>query len=157
MFKVILMMLIGGMLTAFTVNNHTSTDPGTFREVPGYKFVGNDLTQTDFNLWIITNEDAFYKTFKPETDEVPRPQFDKEMVLAAKVQTYSSNYDVRFTKTVIRKNELNVYFNVKKIKDSAVDDSSVSIALFAKNKQVKKVNFFHDNVFVRSVPIVTVY
>lgn len=156
MFKVLFIMLIGGMLTAFTVNNHP-TDPGTLKELPGYKFVGKDLTQTDFNLWIITNEDAFYQAFMPESDEVPRPQFDKEMVLAAKVQTYANNYDVRFTKTTIRKNELNVYLNVKKKKDAPVDDSSVAIAIFPKIKEVKKVNFFHDDVFVRSVPIVTVY
>jgi hypothetical protein len=157
MFKVLFIMLFSGMLTAFTVNNHSSTDPGTLKELPGYKFVGKDLVQTDFNLWIITNEDAFYDAFMPETDEVPRPQFGKEMVLAAKVQTYANSYDVRFTKTVVRQNELNVYFNVKRKNDVSVDDSSVTLAIFPKNKEVRKVNFYHDDVFVRSVPIVTVY
>ncbi len=127
------------------------------KELTGYRLRDTAINYHDFNLWVITSEDAFSETFVPEHEAVTRPQFDTEMVLAAKVKTFSWSYKPRFKRVVPGKNELNVYFTVQKADSVKDGNDPLSLAVFPKSKAFRKVNFYHDHVLVKSVPIVSVY
>lgn len=127
-------------------------------ELTGYKLRHADLDYRDFNLWVVTSEDVFEQDFEPEHDSVVRPQFENQMVLAAKVETRQNLYSLRFRRTQVRDGALNVYFSVKR-EGSREENIQVPVSMIVvpKDKAVKKVNFFHDHILVKTVPIVTVY
>lgn len=139
------------MLSAFT------GDYEAVKVLSGYKLIDKEITLNDFNLWVITNENSFNEAFLAESEDAIRPRFEEEMVLAVKVQTHSNSYTARFLKAETPKNELNLYFSLKRDKHFQAEGSPASLAIFPKNKAVRKVNFYHDNVLVKSVPIVAVY
>ena len=155
--KTFLTALSIGVLTAFTNFTELPTAPDGVKELSGYKVRENLITLSDYNLWAITNDASFDKAFIAETDDVTRPKFEEDLVLAAKVQTKTSSYKVRFIRVVIKNNNLNVYFRVQKNGAAADTASPVAMVAFPKNQHVKNVNFYHDDFLVKSVPIVTVY
>jgi hypothetical protein len=55
------------------------------------------------------------------------------------------------------KSELNVYFTVQKEGPARDGAGPVTLVAYPKHPQVKKVNFYHGNMLVRTIPIVTVY
>ncbi|MDZ4796343.1 MAG: hypothetical protein SGI83_18890 [Bacteroidota bacterium] len=150
------MWVIGGMLMAFTTITDSVENPENVKELSGYQLREKEFLVSDYNLWVNTNEDAFNKTFIADSDGVARPRFDEDWVLAAKVETQSHFYSVKFKKVVGEGNALHVYFGVQKPgKGYAV--KPVSIVMAPKNREIRKVNFYHDNMLVRSVPIGLVY
>jgi hypothetical protein len=155
--KTLLTALSIGVLTAFTNFTELPTGPEGVKELPGYKVRENLITLSDYNLWAITNDASFDKTFIPETDGVTRPKFEEELVLAAKVQTKTTSYKVRFIRAAIKNNNLNVYFTVQKNGVASDTGSPVAMVAFPKNQHVRNVNFYHDDFLVKSVPIVNVY
>lgn len=156
MFKLFLVGVIGSMLMAFTTVKDSVEHPESVKELAGYQLREKEFSMNDYNLWVITNEDAFNKTFIADSDGVIRPRFDEEWVLAAKVETQAHFYSVKFKKVVVEGNTLNVYFGVQKPRRGYVLQP-VSIITAPKNREIRKVNFYHDNILVRSVPIGLVY
>lgn len=155
--KIIVMILAGIGLTAFSIPENKTPLVGEVIELTGYKLKHNNIDYTDFNLWVVTSEDVFERDFEPEHDSVLRPRFDEQLVLGAKVETIHNSYRVKFKKTELVNGTLNVYMSVKR--EGAVEEVKlpVSMAVALKDRSMKKVNFYHDNVLVKSVPIVTVY
>ena len=151
------MLLAGVLLTGFSVRVEDHPVTGEMKELTGYRLRDKAINYYDFNLWVVTNEDVFIRDFEPLHDSVLRPQFEEQMVLAAKVQTINYAYEVRFKKTVVDNGTLNVYFTVRKQGDTELNEKPVSMAIVPKDRAIKKVNFFHDKVLVKTVPIVTVY
>jgi len=149
------MMLMLGTLGSFTPKEpDTSTN---VKELTGYRLKNKVTVLNDFNLWVITNDITFDKVFVAETETVARPTFDNEIVLAAKAETLANSYQIRFKRTEIRKSDLNVYFGVQKSGPAQDGAGPVSLMAVQRNSKIKRVNFYHDNILVRSIPIVTVY
>lgn len=155
--KTILMLMTGFMLTAFSIPEHETPVTGELTELRGYKLRSNDIDKSDFNLWVVTNEDAFNKDFVPENDSVLKPNFDEQLVLAAKVETYNYSYQVKYRKLEVVNGSVNVYFTVRKVRSGHEAGGPVSMLVLPKDRSYKKVNFYHDNMLVKAVPIVTVY
>lgn len=155
--KIIVILLAGVMLTGFSLPLNNSPVAGEVTELTGYRLKHNHIDVTDFNLWVVTSEDVFARDFEPMYDSVVKPEFDRQMVLAAKVQTANYAYRAKFKKTVLQNGILHVYFNVKK--EGPVEDfeAPVSIIAVPKDKAIKKVHFYHDNMMVKAVPVVAVY
>lgn len=155
--KTVFVVLISSLLTAFTPIGIVPVIDENVKELSGYRLRDTAISLNDFNLWVITQEVAFDDAFIADSHAAPKPKFDVEMVLAAKVVTQANTYNVRFRSFEIRKDELNVYFSVQRDRGGIKDNNNVTLASVPKNRKVKKVNFFHDNVRVRTVPIVSVY
>ncbi len=155
--KIIVIVLAGIMLTAFSIPKNELPVTTDVVELTGYKLRSNIIDRSDFNLWVVTSEDVFETDFEPEHDSVLRPRFEVQMVLAAKVETVHNSYRVKFKKTELVNGTLNVYFNVKREGPAAEVTMPVSMIAVPKDRSMKKVNFYHDNVLVKTVPIVTVY
>jgi len=155
--KIIVILLAGFMLTGFSVPVKENPVVGEVMELTGYKLRSNIIDLTDFNLWVVTNEDVFIRDFEPLNDSVLRPRFDEQMVLAAKVQTINYNYRLKFRKTVVSNGILHVYFNVKKEGPVEETEAPVSMIAVSRDNAIKKVQFYHDNILVKTVPVVAVY
>ncbi len=155
--KIILMVLAGIILTAFSIPKNELPGATDVVELTGYKLRSNSFDRSDFNLWVVTSEDVFERDFEPEHDSVLRPRFEEQLVLAAKVETIHNSYRVKFKKTELVNGSLNVYFNVKREGPAEAISIPVSMVAVPKDRSMKKVNFYHDNVLVKTVPIVTVY
>lgn len=155
--KIIVILIASVMLTGFSTPANEKYLSGELTELTGYKLRDNKINHHDFNLWVVTNEDVFSRDFEPLHDSVLHPRFDEQMVLAAKVETVSNTYRVKFKKTIMGNGTLNVYLNVKREAVSDDTEKPVSMIVVPKDRTIRKVNFFHDNVLVKSVSIVAVY
>lgn len=155
--KIIIVLLAGLMLSAFSSPVKEAPVAFTVNELTGYKLRNNNIDTHDFNLWVVTNEEVFNRDFVPLHDSVLRPSFESQMVLAAKVETVSYAYRVKFRTVVEDNSSLNVYFTVKKEGPLEEKESPLSMITFPKGRGIKKVNFYHDNVLVKTIPVVTVY
>jgi hypothetical protein len=153
MSKWIPILLLSVILSAFT--NVPSADE--VKEMKGYKLAANNFSLTDYNLWVVTNKEVFCEIFSPEGSNSTSPDFDTEWVVAGKVKTVHNAYNVIFKKSAAGKDELNVFFKLKKDKSAQETDETVAMIAVPKNSHIKRVNFYHDDVLVRTVPIVTVY
>lgn len=149
--------MAGFMLTGFSFPVNNNPTVGEMTELTGYKLRDIRINYHDFNLWVVTNEDVFVRDFEPLHDSVLRPRFDEQMVLAAKVKTINYDYQVKFKRTLVNNGTLNVYFAVRKQGFDELTEKPVTMAVVPKDRSIRKVNFFHDNVLVKTVPIVTVY
>ncbi|MCX6316272.1 MAG: hypothetical protein NTW29_03220 [Bacteroidetes bacterium] len=127
------------------------------KEIRGYKLANHNFSLTDYNLWVVTNKEVFCDIFLPAGNSPMYPDFDAEWVVAGKVKTVHHAYTLVFKRSVAGKEELNVYFKLKKDKYAQETDDSVSMIAVPRNSQVKRVNFYHDEVLVKSIPIVTVF
>lgn len=155
--KIIIIVLLAGFVSAFT---NRKTDDGILenvKELYGYQLKEKDIDLSDFNLWVLTNGEAFDKTFIAETERAARPDFNEELVIAAKVETLNYAYRVKFKTILTKKDEMNVYFSVRKAGPPKQGNGPLSLATVRKDQGIKKINFYHDNVLVRTVPIVWVY
>jgi hypothetical protein len=155
--KIIVILLAGFMLTGFRFPVKNNPVVLEVTELTGYKLRSRIIDYHDFNLWVVTNEDVFTRDFEPIHDSVLKPRFDEQMVLAAKVETVHYSYRVKFRKTMALKGVLNVYFSVSK--EGPVQETELPVSMIAipKDKAIKKVQFYHDNMLVKTVPIVAVY
>ncbi len=141
--KIIVILLAGVMLTGFSLPLNNSPVAGEVTELTGYRLKHNQIDVTDFNLWVVTSEDVFARDFEPMYDSVVKPEFDRQMVLAAKVQTANYAYRAKFKRTVIQNGILHLYFNV--IKEGPVENIEAPVSMIAvpKDKAIKKVHFYH--------------
>jgi hypothetical protein len=157
MYKLLSMSLMS-VLIAFAPATEPVTTIGNVKELSGYQLRDKVISIHDYNLWVIANEETFDNVFVAQYDSVARPNFEKELVLAAKVETWNNVYKVKFKTILVKDESLNVYFSIQRDKNAMLGiGAPVYISVFPKSSTVKKVNFYHDNVLVRTVPIVSVY
>ena len=155
--KMMVVLLAGFMLTAFSTKKDTAVSFERVTELQGYKLKSTEIDLTDFNIWVVTTEDVFDRVFVADNAAAARPSFESQMVLAVKVETYSYSYAVKFRSMTLKDANLNVYFGVRKKGPANNGEGPVSLAVVPKDGSVKKINFYHDNILVKTVPIVTVY
>ncbi len=156
--KIMAMLLSGFMLSSFTNSYEHSLIDDSAKLLSGYKVRDEKLISFhDYNLWAITNEEAFDKTFIADSEAVTRPRFDTEMVLAAKVESLANSYKVTFKKVVLVNDHLDVYFSIDREGPSLQGAGPLTLVTWPKNQHVKKVNFYHGSMVVKTVHIVNVY
>lgn len=148
----ILFLLVAAVLSAFS----TATT-GDVKELTGYKLATPHISYTDYNLWVVTTRGTFCENFSPMNNTVPYPDFDNEWILAGKVKTLQHAYYLEFKKTSAEEDHLDVYFKIKKDRAAQETDESVSMIAFPRDAMIKRVNFYHDKVLVKTIPIVTVF
>lgn len=155
--KTVLVVLISSMIAAFTPVGTGPAAPSNVRELSGYKLRTSDFSLRDFNLWFVTNQGTFDETFVAENDNVIKPSFDNEWVVAGKVETMANSYLVTFRKAVLHKEVLNVYFSVEREGPAKLGEGNVTLATVTRNPKVRVVNYYHGNQLIKSIPVVNVY
>jgi hypothetical protein len=148
-----ILLVLGAMLSAFT-NTRVADE---VKEMTGYKLAAKNFSLNDYNLWVVTNKEVFCEIFLPAYTNTKAPDFDTEWVLAGKVKTVHNAYTLEFKRASAGTDYLNVYFRLRKDKNARETDETVSMISMPKNSSIKRVNFYHDEVLVRTIPIVTVY
>jgi hypothetical protein len=106
---------------------------------------------------VITTALSFDSLFSSSTTTDARPNFDDHIVVAIKAQTTTNSYKVSFKEMMIQGRVFQVYFTVAKEKPDDENAGWVSISTIPRNRQIRRVNFFHDQILVRSIPVVEVY
>lgn len=144
---------------AFLLGAYPAETPGkgeNVNELSCYRIKNKVVSHNDFNIWVITNEATLNDLFTAD-DCAEKPNFDEKLVVAMKVETLNYAYRVEYKKIESRQNAINVYFHVVKEGERKEDGSPVAMTEIPRDKSVKRINFYHDNMLVKSVPIVTVY
>lgn len=131
--------------------------PAQVSSLPGYEIRDSNFSRKDFNVWVVTTPLSFDSLFITTIAADTKPNFDNQLVVAIKAQTVTSNYQVTFKNMVVEGRELNVYFTVAKDKPEREGSSWVTVAAIPRSKTIRRVNFFHDNVLTRTIPVVSVY
>ncbi len=155
--KITTVVLFAAIVSAFTTIKEYNEVAENVKELYGYTLKNKDFDPSDFNLWVITTTQGFDKTFIAETERAIRPDLNEDLVLAAKVETLNYAYRVKFKTILTKDEEMNVYFTVRKAGPAKQGNGPLSLATVKKNQEIKKINFYHDNILVRTVPIVWVY
>lgn len=148
--------LLGFALTAFSFTHEPVLLKTTITELTGYRLRNSEISLDNFNLWVVTTETVFDEKFVAEHDHVTRPDFACELVVAGKVQTFANAYTMSFKRMELKSGVLHVYFTVRKTRRGH-STTPVAMSVFPKDGTVKKVNFYHDNVLVSSIPVNNVY
>ncbi len=125
--------------------------------LPGYALKDTNISKKDFNIWVVTTQTSFDSLFTAVIPDPGKPSFDQKLVVAVNAVTATSNYKVTFRNMLVRRNVLNVYFNVTREKAGAENTDWVSISNYPRDRNLRRVNFYFDDVLVRSVPVVVVY
>ena len=125
--------------------------------MPGYITNDSVLSRTEFNVWLVTTELSFDSLFTTAITSAYKPDFSKEIAVAIRAITQTSSYKVTYKEMLRRGNVLDVYFTARREKPEDEGYGWVSITAFPKNQDIKRVNFYHDNVMIRSIPVVIVY
>lgn len=144
-------------LFACSTQKKVSLAPAQVSGLPGYEIRDSNFSRKDFNVWVVTTQLSFDSIFLTTTAVDNKPNFDNQLVVAIKAETSTSQYKVTFRNMVVDRRELNVYFTVAKDKTENEGSSWVTVAAIPRSNDIRRVNFFHDNVLTRTVPVVRVY
>ena len=125
--------------------------------MPGYITNDSVLSHTEFNVWLVTTQPSFDSLFTTAITSAYKPDFDKEVAVAIRALTHTSSYKVTYKEMFRRGRVLQVYFNVRKENPGDEGYGWVSITAFPKNQEIRRVDFYHDNMFIKSIPVVIVY
>jgi hypothetical protein len=125
--------------------------------LPGYSFKDSNFTREDFNVFVITTEYGFDSLLTTSVVNPIRPKFDQELVLAIKAETPNYSYRSTFRKMELRNRILNVYFTVQKEAPMAENSGWVSVSTFPRDRNIRLVRFYFDDILIRSIPVVLVY
>ena len=149
-------MMMGLALVIMSVSKGLAEDPRAMTALYGYTLKNHPGPGSDFNIWVVTHQNAFNDEFVGGEDASIKPDFDKQLVVAVNAETSNYIYRVNFTRSELKKDELHVYFTVRKAPVDALP-GMVQVAALDKTPGLKKIHFYHDNVRIRTVPIVSVY
>lgn len=144
-------------LFACSTQKEVPLAPAQVSSLPGYEIRDTNFSRKDFNVWVVTTPLSFDSLFVTTTAVDTKPDFDSQLVVAIKAQTISSKYKVTFRNMVVDGRELNVYFTVAKDQPEREGSSWVTVAAIPRGNNIRRVNFFHDDVLTRSVRVVIVY
>ena len=125
--------------------------------LPGYNFKDSNFTREDFNVFVITTEYGFDSLLTTSIANPIRPKFDQELVLAIKAETPNYSYRSTFRKMELRNRILHVYFTVQKEAPMSENSGWVSVSTFPRDRNIRLVRFYFDDVLIRSIPVVLVY
>ncbi len=147
------------LATACTTTSKTNTTQAQvpITNLPGYVVRDSNFSRKDFNVWVVTTEPKFDSLFTAVVVNPGRPEFGQNLVVAVKAQTATNTYKVSFKNMQIRRNILHVYFNVTKEKADSETSGWVSVSSYPRDRNLRRVNFYFDDVLVRSIPVVIVY
>ena len=143
-------------LVIMNVSKGSTEDPRAMTALHGYTLKNNPGPGADFNIWVVTHENAFDEEFVAGQDATLKPNFEKQLAVAVNAETSNYVYQVNFTRSELKKDELHVFFTVRKAPVDAVS-GMVNVVALEKTPGLKKIHFYHDNVRIRTVPIVSVY
>ena len=144
------------VLVISSVSKGLTEDPRSLTNLHGYVLKNNPGPSADFNVWVVTTETSFDGEFLAMEEGTKKPDFANEIAVAVSAETHNYIYQVNFTRSELKKDELYLYFTVRKAPADAVS-GMVKLATLAKTPGLKKVHFYHDNTRIRTVPIVSVY
>lgn len=139
------------------ISKTTPRDNPNIVSLPGYNFKDSNFTRDDFNVFVITTEYGFDSLLVTSITNPIRPKFAEELVLAIKAETPKFSYRSTFRKMEFRNRILHVHFTVNKEKPDAEDKGWVSVSTFPRDRSIRLVRFYFDNVLIRSIPVVLVY
>jgi hypothetical protein len=154
--KIVLTTMMSLALVIMSVSKGLTEDPRAMTALHGYTLKNNPGPGSDFNIWVVTHESAFDEEFIAGQDATVKPDFGKQIAVAINAETSNYVYQVNFTRSELVKDELHVYFTVRKASVDAMS-GMVNVAALEKKAGLKKIHFYHDNVRIRTVPIVSVY
>jgi hypothetical protein len=152
--------LLAGLLGACKTPDNTQRMPRENPHIvtlPGYNFRDSNFTRSDFNVFVITTAYGFDSLLTASITNPLRPSFDKDLVLAIKVETAQHTYKSSFRHMQLNNRVLNVYFTVNRQDPADEGAGWVSISTFPKDRNIRIVRFYFDNVLIRSIPVVLVY
>jgi hypothetical protein len=144
------------LLMSSFVTDSTIVKNESISDLSCYEIKNKTVSHNDFNIWVVTNEFTLEELFTAG-DCAVKPDFQKEIVVALKVETALHNYRVDYKKITTTENSVNVYFHVVKQGAHTDEGSPVSVTSVPKTANTRKINFYHDNTLVKTVPIVAVY
>jgi hypothetical protein len=144
-------------LFACSTQKKTPLPPSQVSGLPGYEIRDSNFSREDFNVWVVTTPLSFDSIFVSTTAADKKPDFESQIVVAIKAQTVTSTYRVTFKNMVVQGPDLNVYFTVAKDKPEREGSSWVTIAAIPRNKTIRRVNFFYDDILTRTIQVVRVY
>lgn len=121
-----------------------------------YRMKSKTVDHSDYNIWVVTNKASLEENF--EADSCANTlDFEKSLVVALKLETVSATYKVNVTRVTTVENSVNVYFSTKKLQIPVEEGSPLEMTEISRNSNVKRINFYHGDMLVRTVPIVAVY
>ncbi len=125
--------------------------------VRGYVMKDTNFSRKDFNVWLITTQLTFDSLFTSVDTTLAKPNFNDNLVLAIKAETVNKAYKTNFRQMYVQRRILKVFFNIEKERPGRDDAGWVSILSFPKDKEIRRVNFYYDDMMIRSIPVVIVY
>ena len=144
------------LLNAFVADKPSNEKMLDAYDLSCYRMRSKTVSHTDYNIWVVTNKVALEENFIADSCSGDL-DFDNNLVVALKLETETANYKISFSKITRDANAINVYFNTKRLRNSLEEGSPLEMAEIARDRSVRKVNFYHGNMLVKSIPVVSVY
>lgn len=133
-----------------------TAEPRVLTALRGYQLREVPAAAGDFNIWVVTHAAGFDSTFTEAEAGGLRPDFEKQLVIGVNAVTHNFSYLAEFTRARVDKDGLHVYFKMRKQR-AGEHPAAVSLAAIERMPGLRLVHFYHDDVKVRTVPIVAVY
>jgi len=156
-FPVILFGLFLAACKSPRVTRTTPRENPTIVNLPGYTFKDSLFTKDDFNVFVITTEYSFDSLLTTSIINPVRPKFNDDLVLAIKTETPQYTYKSTFREMTLRNRILSVYFTVNKEQPGSENAGWVSVSTFPRDRRIRLVKFYFDNILIKSIPVVLVY
>ena len=126
--------------------------------VPLYNYyVKNDVALPDeYNHRVLVDAssfDAFAGTAATMTNQVQRPDFNGQVVVAVAARPSRTWQDLRITGATIGGREMNVYYTASKGETKTFNTTAVALATVPKAKSVNTVNFYRDSVLTGTATV----
>ena len=139
------------------VTRTTPRENPTIKVLPGYTLKDSNFTKEDFNVMVITTEYSFDSLLTTSITNPLRPKFEDELVIAIKTETPNYTYKSTLRDMVLRSRTLSVYFTVNKEQPGEDNTGWVTVSTFPRNRNIRQVKFYFDNMLVKTIPVVLVY
>jgi hypothetical protein len=125
-------------------------------ELSCYHIKAKTVSHSDYNIWVVTTQGALEEHFIADSC-ASQIDFSSQLFIAIKLETDQSAYKVWFKSINVHDHALNVYFDARRLKSATDAGSPLEMVAVNKDASVKRVNFYHGDVLVKTVPIVAVY
>lgn len=122
-------------------------------------FVKNNVTLTDDTTYqAITNNATFENNFgvaKTMDNKIITPDFNGQTVVAVILKPTNKNVSVKLLKATLDGKDLNVYYSITNNgADLTYTQTPAAVATVPKALDAKNVNFFSQDVKVKTIPLV---
>jgi hypothetical protein len=144
------------MLSSFSANDPLKPGLLDHYDLTCYKMRSKTVSHSDYNIWVITNKAALDEHFISDSC-AGGLNFEDHIVIALKLETNSGTYKVSISRITVTPGTINVYFNTKRLKIPVEEGSPLEMAELDRGSQLKQIKFYHGDLLVRTVPVVSVY